>query len=116
MASKIFKTRIKTRSATSAQWAAANPVLLAGEVAISTDKNNRYKVGNGSSRWSDLAYGGYIVGTNLTLTGDTISLTKANVTSALGYTPLESAPNIAYASAVPTAASTYAIGDFLLVP
>lgn len=41
---------------TEANWKAKDPVLLAGEMAISSDKNGMYKVGNGSSKWSELSY------------------------------------------------------------
>lgn len=36
MANKTFNTRIKNKVDTYANWAAANPVLLAGEIAIVT--------------------------------------------------------------------------------
>ena len=41
---------------TEAQWKAADPVLLLGEIAISSDKNNQFKVGTGSAKWSALSY------------------------------------------------------------
>ena len=44
---------VQLRRATSAQWSADNPVLLEGEVGIDTTIN-LVKIGNGSSRWSDL--------------------------------------------------------------
>jgi hypothetical protein len=47
--SSIFK--VNTR----ANWAALNPVLLAGEAAIETQTNN-LKIGNGVSTWSQLRY------------------------------------------------------------
>lgn len=37
-------------------WKSKDPVLLVGEMAISSDKNGMYKVGNGSSKWSELSY------------------------------------------------------------
>lgn len=43
--------------------------------------------------------GGVTIGSNITLNGDQISLTKSNVTKALGYTPLQTAP-------------TYTLGSF----
>ncbi|HAU84797.1 MAG TPA: hypothetical protein DCW90_04640, partial [Lachnospiraceae bacterium] len=49
-------------------------VLLAGEVAISSDKNGKQKVGNGTEKWSELSYA-------------KADLTKSDVTNALGYTP-----------------------------
>lgn len=47
--SSIFK--VNTR----ANWAALNPVLLAGEAAIETQTNN-LKIGNGVSTWNQLPY------------------------------------------------------------
>ena len=41
---------------TEAQWKATDPVLLLGEIAISSDKNNQFKVGTGSAKWSALSY------------------------------------------------------------
>ena len=87
MANKVIKVRNKVKYDTEANWAKADPVLLAGELAVSSDRNNRIKVGNGTSKWSALAFSGLKVGNNITLSNDTISLTKSNVTSALGYTP-----------------------------
>lgn len=36
MANKTFNTRIKNKVDTYANWASANPVLLAGEIAVVT--------------------------------------------------------------------------------
>lgn len=47
--------RFQLRRATESQWAAANPVLLIGEPAYSSD-TGQLKIGNGSSNWSALAY------------------------------------------------------------
>jgi hypothetical protein len=52
--------RIRLRRDTAANWTAANPVLLNGEIGIETD-TRRFKIGNGSSTWSALPY--YIEGT-----------------------------------------------------
>lgn len=56
MADKILDVKIKQRYDTEANWRASDPVLLKGEIAISSDKNNQYKVGNGTSKWSTLSY------------------------------------------------------------
>lgn len=56
MAEKTLNVKIISRHDTEANWIQADPVLLEGEVAYSTDKNNRYKVGDGTSKWSALAY------------------------------------------------------------
>lgn len=56
MAENIVKVKIKQRYDTEANWKSKNPILLDGEMAISSDKDNQYKVGNGSSTWSQLSY------------------------------------------------------------
>lgn len=56
MAEKILDVRMKQRYDTEANWKASDPILLSGEVAYSSNKNNRYKVGDGKSKWSALSY------------------------------------------------------------
>ena len=48
-------TRMQQRRGTAAQWTAGNPVLAAGEIGFETD-TSKFKMGNGSSTWSDLVY------------------------------------------------------------
>lgn len=48
-------TLIQIRRGTAAEWTSANPILAAGELALSTDLD-RIKVGDGSSTWSSLSY------------------------------------------------------------
>lgn len=55
MAQKHIKAIIQLRRATEEQWIKANPVLFNGEPALSTDKN-KIKIGNGTSKWSELEY------------------------------------------------------------
>lgn len=50
-------TKIQFRRGTYAQWANANPVLSEGEFGLELD-TNKFKVGNGSTAWNSLAYGG----------------------------------------------------------
>jgi hypothetical protein len=45
------------RRGTAAEWTAANPTLASGEMGIETD-TDRFKVGDGSTLWNSLAYGG----------------------------------------------------------
>jgi len=47
--------RIRIRRDTAANWTAANPVLLNGEVGIETD-TRRFKTGDGTTAWSGLSY------------------------------------------------------------
>lgn len=49
--------RIQLRRDTAANWTSANPVLGAGEMGIETD-TDQFKVGDGTTAWSSLAYGG----------------------------------------------------------
>lgn len=56
MADQIINVRICDRCDTESNWIKTDPILLNGEVAISSDKNNMHKVGNGFSKWSELSY------------------------------------------------------------
>ena len=42
---------------TAAAWTSANPILLAGEIGVETD-TLMFKIGNGTTRWNSLHYGG----------------------------------------------------------
>ena len=64
--------QIQFRRDTAAAWTAANPTLAAGELGLETD-TSFYKIGNGSTAWTSLAYGS-ITGT---LADD--SVTTANI-------------------------------------
>lgn len=59
------RQRIQLRRDTAANWTAANPVLLAGEVGVETD-TSKLKIGNGSTAWNALPY---FVGNPGTLVG-----------------------------------------------
>lgn len=56
MADKVLDAKIQTRSDTEANFMSENPILLEGEMAISTDKGGKYKVGDGVNAWNDLTY------------------------------------------------------------
>lgn len=56
MAQKILNTKIREAYDTEANWVKYNPVLLSGQLAYSSDKYGKYKVGNGNSTWSQLQY------------------------------------------------------------
>ena len=45
------------RRGTASDWATANPTLAAGEMGIETD-THKFKIGDGSTLWNSLAYGG----------------------------------------------------------
>ena len=55
---KIFKTRIKQRRDTSANWESKNPVLLNGEVIVVDTANGetRTKTGNGTKTYTQLPF------------------------------------------------------------
>lgn len=55
MANKQLNVRIKNKRDTEANWKAKDPVLLNGELAISSDKN-KFKIGDGTKKWSELSY------------------------------------------------------------
>jgi hypothetical protein len=48
-------TRIQLRRGSASQWSTVNPTLSSGEVGYETD-TNKFKIGDGSSAWSDLDY------------------------------------------------------------
>jgi hypothetical protein len=49
--------RIQLRNDTAANWTDADPVLAAGEFGLETD-TNQFKIGDGTSSWTELEYGG----------------------------------------------------------
>lgn len=65
MAENTLDVRIKQKYDTEANWSSKNPILLSGEVAISSD-NGLYKVGNGTSTWSSLSYNNAVNATTAT--------------------------------------------------
>jgi hypothetical protein len=61
--------QLQFRRGTATEWSNANTVLAAGELAIETNTNT-FKIGNGSTTWNSLSYGGL-----LGPTGPTFSVT-----------------------------------------
>jgi hypothetical protein len=47
--------KIQLRRGTAAEWTSANPTLSAGEAGFETD-TGKFKIGNGSTTWTSLAY------------------------------------------------------------
>ena len=81
-------TRFKLRSDTAANWTAANPVLLAGEIGVETD-TRRYKIGDGATAWSGLSYyidGVAIRGQCSKMTDGTIDITTQGAYVTTGLT------------------------------
>lgn len=48
---------IQHRRGTAAEWLSADPVLASGEIGVETD-TLKFKIGDGTSAWSALAYAG----------------------------------------------------------
>jgi hypothetical protein len=49
--------KIVVRNGTELEWTTSNPILLEGEVGITMDTiPKKFKVGNGTSTWSELPY------------------------------------------------------------
>ena len=113
-----IKVQLKQAVKTESQWRSSNPVIPDGCMAITSDRGNAYKVGDGSSEWNDLSY-------NTAIAQDVYSwakkegkpsytksevglgnvdnksseqiraeLTKKNVVDALGYTPLAASADL----------------------
>lgn len=65
------KARLAQKIDTEANWAATDLILLPGEIAVSSDNMNNFKVGDGIHRWSELSY--YIDNYRVTGTADEIN-------------------------------------------
>lgn len=68
-------TRFKLRNGTAAEWTAANPTLLQGEIGVETD-TRKYKIGDGSTAWAGLSY--YIDG--VAIRGQCSKVTDGTIT------------------------------------
>jgi len=49
--------QIQLRNDTAANWASANPTLAVGEIGVETD-TDQFKIGDGTTAWTSLSYGG----------------------------------------------------------
>jgi hypothetical protein len=49
--------QLQFRRGTASEWSSANPVLAGGEMGIETT-TNQFKIGNGTTAWNSLPYGG----------------------------------------------------------
>jgi hypothetical protein len=49
---------IQFRRDTASNWTTNDPTLAAGEIGYETDGGGNYKIGNGSTAWTSLGYGG----------------------------------------------------------
>lgn len=137
-----MSTTIKLRRDTAANWTAANPTLALGEPGIETD-TRKVKYGDGVTAWTTLQYAvgstsytgtitsvtgsGTINGLTLsgsgtsgsvTLTlGGNLSLAQTDITTALGYTPLQSSSlSVSTLSASGGGSLSYSSGVFTFTP
>lgn len=57
---KVLTTHMQMRSDIEANWIANDPLLMMGELGLTTDGENkgRFKIGDGATAWSGLAYYG----------------------------------------------------------
>ena len=81
-------TRFKLRNGTAAEWTAANPTLLQGEIGVETD-SRRYKIGDGTTAWAGLSYytdGVAIRGQCSKMTDGTIDITTQGAYITTGLT------------------------------
>ena len=66
--SRHVTARISFRKGTTAEWAAADPILMDAEPSVDTTVK-KFKIGDGVSRWSALPYVQNMETTNWTNTG-----------------------------------------------
>ena len=84
------QTQMQVRRGTASSWTSTNPTLAAGEIGLETD-TGKFKIGNGSSTWTGLAYnlnGGTPSGTDIPLStvttkGDLVAGTGSSAVSRL---------------------------------
>lgn len=73
--------RLQLRRGLSTQWTSANPTLANGEIGLETD-TRLFKIGDGTTAWNSLAYGGL-----MGATGPTGSTGATGMTGPLGTGP-----------------------------
>ena len=70
MTATTIRVQMAQRKDTAANWTAANPILLSGEIGYETD-TEKFKIGDGTTNWNGLAYLPIPDGSgNLTITGN----------------------------------------------
>ena len=86
MADNTINVRIKQKIDTESNWSKNNPVLLKGEKGL-IEGTGKYKIGNGTSKWSDLPlYEGMTASDRSKLNSIASGATKVTVDSALSST------------------------------
>ena len=78
--------KVQLRRDTATKWAAANPKLLSGEIGFETD-SRKFKIGDGTTPWNELAYSPVNSGSSLSTLGvDTTGNYVADVSAGTGIT------------------------------
>lgn len=86
MADNTINVRIKQKIDTESNWSKNNPILLKGEKGL-IEGTGKYKIGDGTSKWSDLPlYEGMTASDRSKLNGIASGATKVTVDSALSST------------------------------
>ena len=86
MTDNTINVRIKQKIDTESNWSKNNPVLLKGEKGL-IEGTGKYKIGNGTSKWSDLSlYEGMTASDRSKLNSIASGATKVTVDSALSST------------------------------
>ena len=86
MADNTINVRIKQKIDTESNWSKNNPVLLKGEKGL-IEGTGKYKIGDGTSKWSDLPlYEGMTASDRSKLNGIASGATKVTVDSTLSST------------------------------
>jgi len=76
-----INTLIQVRRGLAATWTSVNPILNSGEIGFETD-TNLFKIGNGSTSWTSLAYaGGGVSYSAVATSGGTTTLTSTSTTT-----------------------------------
>jgi len=81
--------RIQFRRGTASEWTSANPTLAQGEFALETD-TGYYKVGDGSTAWTSLAYGNLV---------GTLTLSNLPASPTTGYALIYDGANLTWGQA-----------------
>jgi hypothetical protein len=82
--------QIQLRNDTAANWTSANPTLAVGELGVETD-TDQFKLGDGSTAWTALGYGGVAGGFDSAQTIETVATSRALTSADAGKLILNSA-------------------------
>jgi hypothetical protein len=79
----MAQARIQFRRGTATEWTSANPTLAVGELGLETD-TSKFKIGDGSTAWTSLAYSftPFTADSPITITDGVIGIDEGNITIA----------------------------------